>query len=218
MNASAASRGSGERLGVAGDHERVRVPLVGRAVEDRRHRPHAELHLHRLVGGDLPLAVEREGGGPVGEERHRALVVDVWPCDAALVRLRHPLEGPDRGRVVHPDPRPAALEDRRAAELLVEGQEDPPRRHAARLEHEPRLAARLLDRRAGHEQPVGPVELGQLPALEQPRLLEQLGVVVEDERVGVERDRVLLAARLAALPRLLEEPLALEPVARQRSA
>ena len=112
--------------------------------------------------------------------------------------------------------RAAVLDDRRAAELLVEGEEDPPRRHAARLEHEPGLAGLLLDRLAGVEQPVGAVERGQLPALEQPRLLGQLGVVVEDERVGVERDRVLAPARLAALPRLLEEALALEAVAREQ--
>ena len=202
--------------GVARDHERVRVGLVGGAVEDRRHRPHAELHLHGLVGGDLPLAVEREGGGAVAEERHRALVVDVGPADAALVRLRHPFERADGDVVVHADPGPATLDDRRPAELLVEGEEDPPRRHAARLEHEPGLPGLLLDRLAGLEQRGLAVELAQLPALQQPRLLDQLGVVVEDERVGVERDRVLAPARLTALPWRFEEALGLEVVAREQ--
>ena len=216
MNASDASRRSGERFGSRGITNVCASAWLAGLVEDRRHRPHAELHVLRLVGRDLPLAVEREGGGAVAEERDRALVVDVGPGDAALVRLAIHWSARTAVSSSMPMRRAAVLEDRRAAELGVERQEDPPRRHAARLEDEPGLAGLVLDRLAGVEQPVAPSSASSLPPSSSPAFSAQLGVVVEDERVGVERDRVLAAARLAALPRLLEEAVGLEAVAREQ--
>jgi len=79
----------------------------------------------------------------------------------------------------------------------------------------------LLERAERVEDLVLPAQLAQAVVLaEEVGLLRELGVVVEDERVRVERDRVLLALELPALPdRRLElvgrDPVLLEQVGRE---
>ncbi len=199
--------------------EGVTVGLRGRGPEERGDAGHGEREPGRLEGGDLPFAVEVERRLPAVEDTDGSRVVDAPHHQPFLDEAGQVLQDPQRLGVVQREAL-AVRGEHRAAGLRVEAGEETPGGDAVgaeRLGHQPRLSGRLLRGAQGVGELLGAADRLEPAAGHESGPLADLGLVVEDEGVGVERDGVLLAAGLAPAPDVRREVLLVHAVFGQQA-